>query len=319
MHVIDLSAFGPLAATNNANYLFLLGMMLVTGTLLRRIYRRRRVRSPAKTAGSQTSVGGQTKVRTSALLRLKRPRRLTTAQKATSPNPAAVGAPTDLRSWEVHMHETVRQLSAQLDSKMVAVEQLLTAVEQERHRIESLLATLPSDTDLATTVEMPVDDRARAPQPADRPAPSDSPASPQSPDVLTRTPPEGSELSARPLLAASADRTPPIPPASHVPTADPQVRSTATADEVLVRPEAIEPEGTGDSQTQPAQEPDPPREKPKKKKKKSPPKPVKRGSSPEAPELPFPLAEPPPPAPNERRSTPAVASDAEVVRSNHSG
>ena len=61
------------------------------------------------------------------------------------PRPAAhgpqmsVGAPAECDQWEVHMHETARELSARIDSKMIALGQLIQDAEAKIARLESML------------------------------------------------------------------------------------------------------------------------------------------------------------------------------------
>jgi len=50
----------------------------------------------------------------------------------------AVDKPVDVLRWEVEMHETARALSAQLDSKMSALQALVQSAQQEADRLERL-------------------------------------------------------------------------------------------------------------------------------------------------------------------------------------
>jgi len=47
-------------------------------------------------------------------------------------------APRDVLRWEVEMHETARVLSAQLDSKMAALQSLIRQAREEADRLERL-------------------------------------------------------------------------------------------------------------------------------------------------------------------------------------
>lgn len=103
-----------LADAQLANYLFLLGMVLITSVMLRRVYRRMRKNSPRRSA-RHTAAG-------TALARQQ-----------------SLDGPRQMQQWQVEMYEIERELSARLDSKIVAVEQLLITAERERRRLESLL------------------------------------------------------------------------------------------------------------------------------------------------------------------------------------
>jgi hypothetical protein len=47
--------------------------------------------------------------------------------------------PDEFTRWEVQMHDTARELKAELDSKMVALQVLIRQAEQECQRLEKLL------------------------------------------------------------------------------------------------------------------------------------------------------------------------------------
>lgn len=49
------------------------------------------------------------------------------------------GAPAEMARWEVSMHDTARDLSAQLDSKMAALEQLIREADRAAARLEAAL------------------------------------------------------------------------------------------------------------------------------------------------------------------------------------
>ena len=49
-------------------------------------------------------------------------------------------APTDAIRWEVQMHETARELSAQLDSKMSALQTLIADADRAARRLETAMA-----------------------------------------------------------------------------------------------------------------------------------------------------------------------------------
>jgi len=64
-----------------------------------------------------------------AVVRVPRPAREERAKR---------DAPKDLMAWEVQMHETARELSAQLDSKMRALEILIREADEKIARAEAL-------------------------------------------------------------------------------------------------------------------------------------------------------------------------------------
>lgn len=57
---------------------------------------------------------------------------------AASPTNSADASP-DIARWEVHLHETARELTAQLDSKMVALQHLIRQAREEQGRLQHLL------------------------------------------------------------------------------------------------------------------------------------------------------------------------------------
>jgi hypothetical protein len=52
---------------------------------------------------------------------------------------SAADASPELARWEVHLRETARELSAQLDSKMVALQHLIRQAREEQSRLQRLL------------------------------------------------------------------------------------------------------------------------------------------------------------------------------------
>lgn len=86
----------------------------------------------------------------------------------TLPRPAALGhspgqAPAEWAKYEVELHETARRLSAQLDSKMIALTELTRQAQQTIEKLETLLADLqgvPSEE--AATIETAIDPAANA-------------------------------------------------------------------------------------------------------------------------------------------------------------
>ena len=62
------------------------------------------------------------------------------ALRPGSPPDTLLDAPDDLTRWELHMHETARQLTGQLDSKMAALAQLIREADRAAARLEALRA-----------------------------------------------------------------------------------------------------------------------------------------------------------------------------------
>lgn len=48
--------------------------------------------------------------------------------------------PDDVGRWEVHMHETARELAAMLDSKMAALQQLIREADRASERLKAILS-----------------------------------------------------------------------------------------------------------------------------------------------------------------------------------
>ena len=73
----------------------------------------------------------RTKQRDTYLVRTKRP-------EAERPG-HNLDAPAEVLRWEVHMQETARDLSAQLDSKMIALQHLIREADRAAERLEQEL------------------------------------------------------------------------------------------------------------------------------------------------------------------------------------
>jgi len=58
--------------------------------------------------------------------------------RSKSPTPL-LDSPNDILRWQVEMHDTARDLKAELDSKISALQTLLLLAEQERQRLEEVL------------------------------------------------------------------------------------------------------------------------------------------------------------------------------------
>lgn len=100
------------------NLLFLLGIALLAALLLRRVYRR----------------VGRRKKSEPAIARVPRPQ----------PKHRKLLDVPELAQYEVQLHETARELSAVLDSKMVALNVLVQQAQQKIDQLERLLDELES-------------------------------------------------------------------------------------------------------------------------------------------------------------------------------
>lgn len=82
------------------------------------------------------------------------PRRNSTTAAASATAKAVGEGSAEVRRWEVNMHELARDLSAQLDSKMVALQQLMRMADERIAQLESLqnaAKTFGSQAGLPTT------------------------------------------------------------------------------------------------------------------------------------------------------------------------
>ena len=98
--------------------MFLAGVILFAAILLRRSYRyygRRR----------------KGKKDLSGLAKLPRP--------SSEPKRSLSTAPPEFLKWQVELHELGRDLKAELDSKMIALQVLIDAAQTEADRLERLL------------------------------------------------------------------------------------------------------------------------------------------------------------------------------------
>ncbi len=60
---------------------------------------------------------------------------------ASSLNPGGLNSPANIARWEVQLHDQARQLSAQLDSKMLALGHLTASAARETDRLEKAIAS----------------------------------------------------------------------------------------------------------------------------------------------------------------------------------
>ncbi len=66
-------------------------------------------------------------------------KRKTEAVSSVQSIAASAARPADLDRWSVEMHETARDLSAQIDTKMVALEALIRTAEAKEAELKRLL------------------------------------------------------------------------------------------------------------------------------------------------------------------------------------
>lgn len=59
---------------------------------------------------------------------------------ASSSNQGGLSTPTDIARWEVQLHDQARELSAQLDSKMLALGHLTASAARQADRLEKAIA-----------------------------------------------------------------------------------------------------------------------------------------------------------------------------------
>lgn len=105
----------PLVAEGGIAYVFLIAAILVlTVTLMRRLYRyRTRQKRQASSRPSHRSAD------------------------EGDPRGLRVGAPDSIVRWEVEMQELGRDLKAEIDSKMVALENLIRDADRAANRLEA--------------------------------------------------------------------------------------------------------------------------------------------------------------------------------------
>ena len=63
-----------------------------------------------------------------------------TARRAPAPQQPLMDAPPNILRWQVEMHETARDLKAELDTKMLAVQQLIAIAQDQAGRLEKAIA-----------------------------------------------------------------------------------------------------------------------------------------------------------------------------------
>lgn len=73
-----------------------------------------------------------------------------------------VDAPPEVLRWHVALHETARDLQAELETKMVIVDQLIVQARREADRLERILAQCDARSSAAVPIESSVIPRRRS-------------------------------------------------------------------------------------------------------------------------------------------------------------
>jgi hypothetical protein len=120
-----------LAEFNGGTVFFLLVVLVSTCLLLMRSHRQL----------GRRPVGGP------AIVKMPRPAKSTESYDKRTP--------VEVERYEVRMHELARDLSAQLDSKMVALQELLRTADERVAQLESMLAHRSSGEDVLESPRRP--------------------------------------------------------------------------------------------------------------------------------------------------------------------
>lgn len=118
-----------LLADGTASTLFMLGLLLVVGVVLRGARRK------SSSRGQPIASWGQA--------------------RPDSNDAALRDPPAEIARWEVRMHDLARDLSGQLDSKIVILEQLIRDAQQATARLEESLRRTPGRTSAPTAWSAP--------------------------------------------------------------------------------------------------------------------------------------------------------------------
>jgi len=100
-----------------------------------------------------------------------------TAARGPARGGSPTAAPPEVANWEVHMHETARDLMGQLDSKMRALQALTAEADRAAARLEAAI-------DQAAEPASPPETESSAPQQPDA-NPPDTPAAPHRRDEIS--------------------------------------------------------------------------------------------------------------------------------------
>ena len=128
--------------------MFLAGVVLLVMILLRRAYRYPGRRRPARKEAEH---------------------QLARAARSVNEHRSLSTAPPDVLGWHVEMHETAREMKAELDSKMRVLRLLIAQARHEAERLEQILSRLESSGELPDAPP-PMKRSSRLPGSADRQA-----------------------------------------------------------------------------------------------------------------------------------------------------
>jgi hypothetical protein len=125
-HLLGALAALPawLPANRASAGMMLLGLALLIAILLRRSFRYYGRRGTTRDAPAEY---------------------LTQTPRPASNHRSLSSAPADVLRWQVEMHETARDLKAELDSKMRLLQLLVAQAREQAERLEALLQQLGTD------------------------------------------------------------------------------------------------------------------------------------------------------------------------------
>ena len=101
---------------NRASLLFLLGVVMLTIIMLRRwnrYFKRQKTNARKESRAS--------------------------ARRESSPEQRLLDAPPEVLRWQVEMHETARELKAELDTKIAILQRLTIDAKRESDRLEAII------------------------------------------------------------------------------------------------------------------------------------------------------------------------------------
>lgn len=126
-----------LISESGRDILIALALIVITATLLLRVYRRLGPRSRATPAV------------------IKSPRSAEVPISTGGAQERRIETPADVNRWKVEMYELARDLSGRLDSKMGALEQLILMADDRIARLEALLERADEATTHASDSDPP--------------------------------------------------------------------------------------------------------------------------------------------------------------------
>jgi len=112
-----------LAVEIDPSWMLLAGVALLVWVLLRRVYRKR---------------GGRSKSRIAPPSRVRPVSKSPGADRDETRQPL-IDAPPEILRWQVEMHETARDLKAELDTKIHVVQTLVGMAREESQRLEAVI------------------------------------------------------------------------------------------------------------------------------------------------------------------------------------